>query len=191
MKRLVYLHGFRSSPQSEKAKLLARYWQRHHPEVCVIIPELAAAPTSAMAQARTALAGVEAEHCTLVGSSLGGYYATWLAQQIGCRCVCLNPAIRPIHDLAAHLGRHQRFGTLADYPFLADDLAALAQFSVDRITRPGRYLLIAATGDEIIDWRLMTSHYAGARMRIVQGSDHALSGFETHLPAIAEFCNEP
>jgi uncharacterized protein len=186
MHRLVYLHGFRSSPQSFKARMLAERMDALGLGDAFRCPALPPSP-------RGAVALVEREtppgpQDVLVGSSLGGYYARWLAERHGCRAVLLNPAIRPADDLAAYVGTQtmyhdpsQRFEVL---PSHLDELRAL---QVDSITRPERYLLVAATGDELLDWRDMVAAYPGARHRVIAGSDHGLSDFAEHLDAVLEF----
>lgn len=191
---ILYLHGFRSSPDSFKARLMAqaladrgqageRDWQ---------CPQLPASPKAALdlaiglAQRQLATA-TSPRDLTIIGSSLGGYYATWLAEQLDCKAVLLNPAVEAPRDLATQVGQHRLYHSDAPFEFRAEYVAELAAAYVPAITQPERYFLIAATGDEVLDWREMRDRYAGCRQRIVPGSDHGLSDFAQWLPEVLDF----
>jgi hypothetical protein len=186
---ILYLHGFRSSPHSFKARMLA---ERLHalgrgPEY--LCPQLPPSPAAAIALAQSLIAGQAPEQLTLIGSSLGGYYATWLAEQTGCRAVLLNPAVAPPQDLAKYVGVTTDWHSGAPFEFKAGYIDELHALAVPRISRPERYFLVAATGDEVLDWRDMAAHYAPARQLIVQGSDHSLSDFASQIAAVLAFCD--
>ena len=183
--RLIYLHGFRSSPQSFKAQLLGRAMSqagRAHDFVC---PALPASPAAAIALIVDRIAPSERD--VVVGSSLGGYYARYVAEICGARTVLLNPSIRPAESLARHLGRGTLFHSDEPFEFIAEHLAELRRFEVPRVSRPERALLIAATGDELLDWREMVAAWPGAQTLVIEGSDHALSDFEQHINRVLDF----
>ena len=186
--RLLYLHGFRSSPRSFKARRLQDWLHTHRPDVAWQCPQLPPSPREAMAQVHALVAGGPADGLAVIGSSLGGFYATVLAEATGCRAVLLNPAVDPARDLAAHVGEQtayhdpsQRFDFRAAY---VDELRAMTPAA---ITRPGRYLVVIAQGDEVLDWREMSTRYTGCPQRVIEGSDHGLSDFDAHLGAILHF----
>ena len=124
-------------------------------------------------------------HMAVMGSSLGGFYATWVAEQTGCPAVLINPAVHPARDLAKYIGEqthwHDPEQTFFFHPGFVDELHALG---VGPLTRPERYQVWAATGDEVLDWREMQTRYAACDLRVVPGSDHALSCFDEHQPAM-------
>jgi len=153
-----------------------------------VCPELPIAPGAAAQVALDAAAGQDPAQLAVVGSSLGGYYATWLAERLGCRAVLLNPAIHPGRDLQAHLGRQPVYFSDQTIELTADHLIQLQALDTVQVTRPERYFLIAATGDEVIDWATMVAKYARCRQKIIEGSDHVLSGFERYLDEILDFC---
>ena len=185
---ILYLHGFRSSPLSFKARLIAERLHALGRDADYYCPQLPASPRDAVALAsQIARRSVPAE-LTLIGSSLGGYYATWLAEQLNCRAVLLNPAIRPSHDLAKHVGVTTAFHSDHPFEFKNEYIDELKEFSVERITNSDRYLLVAATGDELLDWREMVAHYPDARHHVIEGSDHGISDFGDHLDAVLTFC---
>ena len=189
---ILYLHGFRSSPESFKARMMADAMAQRGLTDDWSCPQLPASPREAMAQAmgiaRSRLAGAESPRAlTVIGSSLGGFYATWIAEQLGCKAVLLNPAVQAARDLATQVGEHQMYHSGAPFVFLPEYVDELAAIHAPRITQPDRYFLVAATGDEVLDWREMRDRYAGCRQRIVQGSDHGLSDFAEWMPEVLEF----
>jgi predicted esterase YcpF (UPF0227 family) len=186
---ILYLHGFRSSPRSRKAEQIRAALVARGRAGDFVCPQLPASPRAA---ANVALAAASLEDPTrlaLIGSSLGGYYATWVAEQLGCRAVLLNPAVAPARDLAPQLGRHPVFFSDQTIELTVDHLAELQAVDTVRITRPQRYLLVAATGDEVLDWTAMVTKYAGCRQRVIKGSDHALSDFDRYLDQVLDFCD--
>jgi uncharacterized protein len=186
---ILYLHGFRSSPRSKKASMLQAALQARGRGREFVCPELPMAPRAAADLARAAASRAQPGRLAVVGSSLGGFYATWLAEQTGCRAVLLNPAVDPSRDLEAHLGRQRVFFSDRTIELTADHLVQLRALETPRLTRLERYFLIAATGDEVIDCRTMVARYAGCRQRVIQGSDHVLSDFGDYLGEILEFCD--
>lgn len=185
---ILYLHGFRSSPQSKKAQVVRQAMAARGKLDDFLCPQLPASPRAA-AQLIDATARLEDPHqLALIGSSLGGYYATWLAERVGCRAALLNPAISPYDDLCGHLGTQPVYfseQTIEVKPEYMDELRVL---DTPSISRPERYLLLAATGDEVIDWRTMAAKYAGCRQRIIDGSNHEISDFAAYLGDLLAFC---
>jgi predicted esterase YcpF (UPF0227 family) len=153
-----------------------------------VCPQLPSSPRAATVAVLAALKGLDAGAVNLVGSSLGGYYATWLAERTGCRAVLLNPAIRPFDDLRAYLGKQPVYFSDETVDWGPADLDELLALDTPRITRPDRYFLLAATGDEVIDYRTMIAKYAGCRQRVIDGSDHQISDFDQHLEEVLAFC---
>jgi uncharacterized protein len=185
---ILYLHGFRSSPQSFKARLIGARLHELGLGDDYVCPQLPASPRQAIALAQQLMQGVPPQEVALIGSSLGGYYATWLAEQVGCRAVLLNPAVKPPRDLERYVGVTTAYHSDEPFEFRHEYIAELQALAVPRITRPERYFLIAATGDEVLDWRDMTAHYPSARQHVIQGSDHGLSDFASYLDEVLAFC---
>lgn len=185
---ILYLHGFRSSPQSFKARLLQERLHALGRSADYLCPQLPASPRAAMQLAQNLIADTDPAQLTLIGSSLGGYYATKLAEQFGCRALLLNPAITPAQGLDKQIGITTAWHSDETFEFKLEYIDQLAEIAVAVITRPERYFLIAATGDEVLDWRAMTAHYPGARQQVIQGSDHGLSDFEQYMTDVLTFC---
>lgn len=185
---IVYLHGFRSSPQSMKARLLAERMHALGRDDEWVCPQLPASPKAAIALALALAAKAPPGTLSLIGSSLGGYYATWLAERLGCPAVLLNPAIVPLQDLDRHVGVTTQYHSNEPFEFRREYIDELAALAVPAITGPQRYFLIAATGDDVLDYRDMVRHYAGARQHVIAGSDHGISEFADYLAPVLAFC---
>jgi predicted esterase YcpF (UPF0227 family) len=185
---ILYLHGFRSSPNSFKARVVAGKMAELGRAAELVCPQLPASPNEAMALALSLVQGVPARELAIVGSSLGGYYATWLAERLGCRAVLLNPAIVPLKDLDQHVGVTTAWHSDEPFEFKRESIDELRALAVGQITRPERYFLIAATGDEVLDYRDMVAHYAGARQHVIEGSDHAIPEFADYVDDVLAFC---
>jgi predicted esterase YcpF (UPF0227 family) len=185
---LLYLHGFRSSPQSTKARRVAAWIQAHRPDVAWACPPLPPSPRQAMALATTMTRAWPRQHMAVIGSSLGGFYATAFAEQAGCRAVLLNPAIEPARDLAGFIGEQQSWHGEERFFFRPEYIDELRELAPPQaLTGLDRYFAVIAKGDEVLSWREMTGRYAGCRIRLVEGSDHALTDFDTYLPEVVAF----
>ena len=181
---LLYLHGFRSSPQSAKARWMAGWVAQHRPDLVWECPQLPPSPAAALEAIGAIVAGWPAATSGVIGSSLGGFYATIVAEMLACRAVLVNPAVDPARDLAAHIGRQtmyhaqdESFDFRAEY---VDELRAMTPPAP--LAHPENILAIIAKGDEVLDWREMTARYAHGPMKLIAGSDHGLTDFETHVP---------
>lgn len=184
---LLYLHGFRSSPKSFKAQRLHAWLRAHRPDVHWWCPQLPASPGQAWQLLREGIAAWPATGAVL-GSSLGGFYATAVAEHTGWRALVMNPAVEPARDLRRYVGEQTQFHDPSQrFEFRAEYIAELDALTVPHITRPERYAAIIAKGDELLDWREMTARYPGATIRLLEASDHALSDFDDHLPFLLHF----
>ena len=184
---LLYLHGFRSSPRSFKARVVQQRMEAAGRAADLICPQLPASPKAAMDLVLT-LVERYSGNLAIIGSSLGGFYATWLAERFGCRAALINPAVDPLKDLDKHVGITTEWHTGEPFEFKRDYIDELAALQVGTITRPARYFLLAATGDEVLDYGDMVAHYAGAHQHVIQGSDHAVSEFEQYVDEVLAFC---
>jgi predicted esterase YcpF (UPF0227 family) len=190
---ILYLHGFRSSPQSAKARLfdaaVAALPEAARPRLHA--PALVPEPARAVA----GLANwIDAERrarpdapLTIVGSSLGGFYATTLAERYGIRAVLINPAIRPYADLADYVGVQENLYTGERFVVTREHFDELRALRVDRITRPDRYFLLVRTGDELLDWREAVAHYAGGFQYVAGGGDHSWTEFGAEIGSVLRF----
>lgn len=183
---ILYLHGFRSGPQSVKAQQLGTYCRERG--LAFACPQLPPDPAAAMALAERLIAERRGrgETVTLVGSSLGGFFSTALAERHDLKAVLINPAVIAHLSLADYLGPQTHLYTGETFVLTPDHLDALRRLEVAAPT-PARYLLLAEKGDEVLDWRQAAARYAGCRQVILDGGDHSFTRFADYLPTIVEF----
>ena len=184
---LIYLHGFNSSPQSTKARQLQARLRAMGRAADYRCPALPDRPAQAIAVLEREMAQAPGASITLVGSSLGGYYATWLAETHGVRAVLVNPAVTPHIGLRPYLGTQRNLYTGAAYELTQHHLDELQVLWVERPTRPQRYYLMVTVGDEVLDYREAVAKYTGARQLIVPDSDHGFAEFAHYLDSVLEF----
>lgn len=185
---LLYLHGFRSSPQSAKARLMAQRVASQHPGVHWWCPQLPPSPHAAMALVAQGIADWPHSQMAVVGSSLGGFYASWVAQQTGCPAVLLNPAVHPARDLERYIGEQTAWHNEAErFYFDPCFIGELNALDVRKHPPANTQMAIVAQGDEVLDWREMVARYPQAQLHLLDGGDHALSDFPDHIEAIVEF----
>ena len=185
---LLYLHGFRSSPQSTKARQVAAWIAANRPGVVWCCPQLPPSPLDAIEMIETLVAPWPRDGMAVIGSSLGGFYAAVVAQRHGCPAVLLNPAPHPARDLAKYVGEITSWHNDERFFFRPEFIDELRAMSPAALTRPERYRAIIAKGDEVLDWREMVAFLpAGAEMELIEGGDHAISDFELRLPGVMRF----
>ena len=185
---LLYLHGVRSSPQSAKARQMAAHVAQHHPQVRFWCPQLPPSPQAAMALVAQGVAAWPGSAMAVIGSSLGGFYASWVAQHKGCPSVLLNPAVHPARDLERYIGEQTVWHDPSEHfyfrPEYIDELRAL---DTSGHAPAAPELAIIAQGDEVLDWREMAARYPQARQLVQEGGEHALLNFADYLPTITDF----
>jgi predicted esterase YcpF (UPF0227 family) len=184
---LLYLHGFRSSPLSFKAQRLAAWLKEHRPDVQWWCPQLPPSPRQAMHEVRAGIADWPAGHSAVMGSSLGGFYATLVAGHTGWPAVVVNPVVHPARDLAHQIGQQSHWHRPEDSFFFHPAYVAELQALTPReLAHAQRIAAVVATGDEVLNWHEMAERYCHGPVRLVQGSNHALSDFDEHLPFILQ-----
>jgi len=185
---LLYLHGFLSSPRSHKAVQVRDWLARHHPEVAYHCPFLSAYFGTARAQLEGLVQGLLPGPIGLMGSSLGGYWATWLAEKYDLRAVLINPAVKPSVFDDRYIGVElKNYHTADTYLLTREHIGELQAAATPVIKRPANYWLLVQTGDETLDYRLAVEKYRGCRQTVETGGDHSFTGFERHIPAAFEF----
>jgi len=183
----VYLHGFVSSPQSRKAVTLGDYVRNCVSGIEYRVPELHHRPARAFAAIVAECARHDIAGLTVVGSSLGGFYATAAAERLGCRAALLNPAVHPDRHFERYLGPQRNLYTGEAFELTREHIAELEALDVPAITRPERYWLFVETGDEVLDYRDAVAYYEGALHTVVRGGDHSLVSFPEHVPDLVDW----
>ncbi|MBY6188265.1 esterase YqiA [Marinobacter hydrocarbonoclasticus] len=193
---LLYLHGFNSAPSSTKATQVARYLAHFHPNEPVAMPRLATEPKRVREQilllAESAL--MAGEPLRLMGSSLGGYLASYLMETLvrdtgptQLRAVLINPAVRPYELLADYIGEQENPYTGERYRVEPEHMGDLQALDTPSLQHPDRYLVLLQTGDEVLDYRQAETKYRQSQLRIERGGDHSFQGFEQRLPEAFAF----
>jgi len=183
---IIYLHGFNSTPASHKARTLQTYMEARGLGHLYTCPALPHRPVEAIRTIEDQIMRCGTPAPTLLGSSLGGFYATHFAEKHGCRAVLIQPAVSPHAGLKALLGPQQNLHTGERYELTREHLEGWRALAVERVD-PERYLLLLETGDEVLDWREAARKYEGARMVVRDGGDHTLKSFPEHIPRILAF----
>ena len=150
-------------------------------------PQLLASPKESMDMVTQYIDQSGAERIVVIGSSLGGFYANYLAEKYGCLAITLNPAVRAARELAPHVGMMTTYDSEEPFDFRAEYIDELKTLQVEGISNPERYFLIAAKGDELLDWREMVEFYKDAKQLVLEGSDHGIADYADHLPKVLEF----
>ncbi len=183
---IIYLHGFRSSPQSNKAQRLKAHMAARGLGHLFWCEQLPPSPRAAIALAEQRIAAA-AGPVTVVGSSLGGYYATHLAEQHRLRAVLVNPAVVAHLSLAELVGPQTNLYSGEAFDFRPEYIEELRAIEVPRISRPEDFLLLAETGDEVLDYRRAVAKYAGCRQVVLEGGGHSFTRWDEHLDTVLEF----
>jgi predicted esterase YcpF (UPF0227 family) len=189
----LYIHGFNSSPQSYKAQQLLQWFSGQELAQRYQIPALSFEPALAIEQlCQRVKAGTGP--LVLLGSSLGGFYATWLTEQLQhqrpIRSVLINPSIRPFDLLSVWLGENENIYSHERYLLTRDHLQQLRDLHCPELADPSRYLLLTQTGDEVLDYRQGVEKYADSQQWVIEGGDHGFQNFEACWPRMFEFAGD-
>lgn len=188
MPNIIYIHGFNSSPLSSKAQVLTRRMTQLGIADALMVPQLAASPEQAMQKLQLCVEACGSSSPVLIGSSLGGYYATWLAEKYDLKAILINPAIYPYRLLKDYLGENQNIYTGEKYILRDRDIEYMKSYEVDPIRQPENFWLLLETGDETLDYREAVDKFTHSPMRIHQGGSHEFLNFETMLDDILVYC---
>ena len=150
-------------------------------------PQMLASPKQSMAMVTKYIDQSKADRIVVIGSSLGGFYANYLAEKYACKAVALNPAVRAARELAPHVGMMTSYDSDEPFDFLPEYIDELSALQVEAITNPSRYFLMAAKGDELLDWKEMVDFYSGAHQLVLEGGDHGISDYSKYLPQVLTF----
>lgn len=183
MTTIVYLHGFRSTPNAMKATVLRDAWAG---KARFLAPDLNVSPSEVQVRLLETVKGIDPASLVVVGASLGGFYAHWLAEKVGCRAILLNPVTQPWSLIQHYFGEQTIYGTdrtITVTPKFAVELQAMESV----IEEPSRYRVILCTGDEVLDWRKAHQKYADCYQIVIDGNNHMIEGFKAWVPELEKF----
>ncbi len=188
---LLYIHGFNSSPQSDKGVITAEYIACHFPKLAFFQPQLPSTPQTAM---KLLIELVEREKAkgeplNFIGSSLGGYFASYLAETYGGKAVLINPAVKPYELFDGFLGPQYNPYTNEHYQVLPEHKCEVAQFDTRVIVNPDRFFVLLQSGDEVLDYKQAVNKYHCCQLLVEAGGDHSFVGYEQQLDRICQFLN--
>jgi predicted esterase YcpF (UPF0227 family) len=191
MQHVIYLHGFLSSPQSEKAQQTLAYVKRHLPALNLYIPQLPGNIDRAVNKIETLLDSLPSAKLGFIGSSMGGFLSTYMMEQYAnkfdAKAVLINPAVAPYELLSDYIGEHQNPYTQERFVISPQSIASLHHYHHKNLSQLHRYQVMLQTEDETLDYRLAEAYYAGANVLIEKGGDHSFQGYEKHLAQIFAF----
>ncbi len=188
---LLYIHGFNSSPQSDKGVVTAEYIAHHFPQLAFFQPQLPSTPKAAM---KLLIELVEREQAkgealNFIGSSLGGYFVSYLAETYGGKAVLVNPAVKPYELFDDFLGQQYNPYTDETYLVLPEHKCEVAQFDTPTIVNPDRFFVLLQSGDEVLDYKQAVNKYHCCQLLVEAGGDHSFVGYEQQFDRICQFLN--
>ena len=184
---VIYLHGFLSSPASRKAQQTLAFCREAGTAERLIIPQMHAGPAETIDQIQTIMHSLGKVRVGLIGSSLGGYYATWLAERYRLKAVVINPAVKPYTHWQDYIGQHKNYYSEMIHEVTSDHVKQLQALDIQRLTYPQNFLLLAQTGDEVLDYRLARDLYEEGDCRIQEGGNHSFENYADFLTVIFDF----
>lgn len=187
MKTLLYLHGFNSSPASLKARLFSEWLQQTYPDIRLKIPLLPSCPLQTKLLLQRQIDNIQSEFLGIIGSSLGGYYATWFSQRTSCRCVVINPAVKPFDLLEKYLGPNHNPYTGERYMIESQHIEYLKTMFISPLSAPDKIWLLQQMGDEVLDYRQAVDFYAGCKQTVEAGGHHSFIGIQRYFRPIMQF----
>ncbi|MBA6390376.1 esterase YqiA [Colwellia sp. BRX10-3] len=190
MINILYIHGFNSSPLSMKAELTRKFFAKNHPEINFHCPQLVSSPNAAIKQLEDIIALEPNATWLLMGSSLGGYFSTYLAEKYQTKAVLINPAVKPFELMNDYLGEQVNPYTQKRYQVKELHIAELKALEQENISK-NNYLVMVQTGDEVLDYQQAVEKYRHCQLAVEQGGDHSFINYENTLPNIALFFNLP
>jgi uncharacterized protein len=184
---VLYLHGFLSSPQSLKAQQTLAYCNKMGWGQDITIPQMGQGPAETIAELHASVEAIGSQNLLLMGSSLGGYYATYLAEFYQAPAVLINPAVRPYELWESHLGENRNYYTDEIHIVTREHIDELRQIDVATLSRPENIKAFLQTEDETLDYRQALEKFGKEQCVVHEGGSHSYDNFEQELPLMFDF----
>jgi len=184
---VIYLHGFLSSPQSKKAQQTIHYCNETGLGDNLLVPELSGGPAETLDEIQQCIDSMEGKNIGLIGSSLGGYYATCLAEANNLKAALINPAVKPYLHWHEYIGEHDNYYSLKTYSVTKEHVRELQRMDAEALLYPQNYMLLVQTADEVLDYRLAETRYRAGTCIIQEGGNHSFENYAMFLPLIFDF----
>jgi predicted esterase YcpF (UPF0227 family) len=184
---LLYLHGFLSSPQSKKAQETVEFCENFNDRLEIYLPLMGSGPAETIKQLENLIQSLESKELILMGSSLGGYYATYLSEKYNCPAALINPAVRPFELWESHLGEHKNFYSDDIHLVTHQHIEELRDLEVKKLSNPDNFLILVQTDDETLDYRDAVQKFSSSLCWVRENGNHSYEKFAEELPEIFDF----
>lgn len=184
---ILYLHGFLSAPQSTKAQQTVAFCKQRGMQGRITVPSMLNGPRQTMAELEDILEELPRSSLGVIGSSLGGYYATCLSEKFDIPAVLINPAVKPFDLWDDYIGEHKNFYSDHVHVVTREHISELRALDSTPIRNPANFMVLLQTEDEVLDYRLAAEKFADARLVIHEGGDHSYQNYDAELPIIFDF----
>jgi predicted esterase YcpF (UPF0227 family) len=185
-KTILYFHGFKSSSKSSKAQSLKNFIAKNTKNTKIIIPDLDDNFQNAHNQIEE-LIRLSGSNIVFMGSSLGGYYASYFSQKLKKKAVLINPAVHPLKDFEVHLGENENYSSGNKFNISSKEISFVRTLSYKKLLTPNDLLILLESGDEILKYNKSASYFSGAYIDIVFGGNHSYSSFKSKFHKIQKF----
>ena len=185
-KNIFYFHGFASSADSTKAIIFNDFIEEKFPNISLHIPNIDNSIEKSFIQLEK-LIGKNKGDRLFIGSSLGGFYASYFAEKLGSKAVLINPASNPYLGMEMYLGKNTNYSTNEEFYLTKKDLEILKLNNVSKVNYPANYLVLIETGDDVIPFKYTLDFYSGCNFRIINGGSHSFDSFKEKLEIISKF----
>ena len=185
-KTILYFHGFASSSNSNKAKVLKKYISKNYKNAEIIIPDLDNNFKMAVSQIHKLIKS--AKHpIVFIGSSLGGYYASYFSTKLKTKSVLINPAIPPLRDFEMYLGENENYSTGEKFIITPEDIRYIRKISYKKYANAENTYVLLESDDEVLNYKETAKYFSGSYLDIIYGGSHSYESLDEKLKKIVDF----
>ena len=186
---ILYFHGFASSSKSDKVEILKKFFSNEITKAKIIAPDLSNNFSETISQIEKLIERYSKFEICMMGSSLGGYYASYFATKLKAKAVLINPAIYPLEGFDIYLGKNENFSTGEEFYITDEDIKYLRTISYKKYKNQRNTLILLESNDEVLSYKNTCSYYYGSNIDITFGGDHSYISLSKKLNKIRNFLN--